>query len=320
LHVFGRPVSARMAPIIIIGMSLFAGSVQARATTAQDDGGFVQTCTLPSGWEDVTERHPGAVIFGASEGLVEPVRFVGSIACALAKSGKHVLVGLDLSSTSEESLQKAWAKPQAQFPAALAFGAFDGNRDGSATQALFDMIVALHAFKDAGLRISITATGAGGDDFARFQESGLKGSNWIEAAQAEHIEKAVTATKPDIALILTQTFHAARKPVLSWGLQIEPMALRLSTKLAVVSLKLAHLGGTAWDCRPKPGLSPGKDGSIAHESVECSAHDLVANSAPEAARNAPYIAMSTEGGLDRTGEDGVFQLSRVTASRPADSL
>lgn len=288
-----------------------------QATAAQPDGGDAAIgCTLPLGWDEVAQRKPEAVIFGRPGGTAQPPAFVADIACALAREGKHVLLGLELPHSEDETLQAAWGMPHASFSTALRFGLFDKARSVSNSQALFDAMVSLHALKEEGLAISVTAIAADGNDMQRLMRAGVSGTNWMAAGMAEHITTALDEKQPDIALVLTPPIFAMRsrpqEPTFGSG----SMIAHLGKNHSVVSLQAFYPAGDAWYCRPKPGIKPQADGSIANDAIECGAYARAAHMSGELSAEPPYIAMSSTGGIPGTGEDGLFQLGAITASPP----
>jgi hypothetical protein len=271
-------------------------------------------CTLPSGWTDVVDKQAHYVVFGEVHGTAEgPVAF-GGVACALAQEHKRLLVAVELNDNL--GLQRAWAAPHEHFAAALleAMSDWKTRNDGVTSQAMLNMLVALHALKVAGDKIDVVAF----NDTEQLESSrfkGLPGQGPHEAGQAENIRTADVLQSYDHVLVLVGNYHARKRPIAPGGVSYEPMAMRLADSLRIVSINMANDGGQTWVCQLK-GTMP-MQGPISDAMVECAPHDI--KGTKHEAGVPKIVATHGASGPDNPDAafDASFNIGPVTASPPA---
>jgi hypothetical protein len=94
------------------------------------------------------------------------------------------------------------------------------------------------------------------DQKARFADLPSQGPH--EAAQAENIAMASRARPYDRVLVLVGNLHAMKQPYNIGRGPFEPMASKLEAYGPVVSLRMRHGGGTAWNCQRDCGVHKAK--------------------------------------------------------------
>lgn len=268
-------------------------------------------CRTPTGWAAVEQRKPRYVIFGEWHGTAQSPAFVEQVACALVASGKTILLGIEFDAALDPQLQDVWAKPQAQFAEALRKVGWAGRRDGVASQAMFDMLVHLHALKDRGSPIAIVAFNGARDAEQERRFAALPGQGPHEAAQAENIALASRARFYNLTLVLVGSSHARLQPISIAGTSYAPMAMRLAATGSVISLQMKSAGGTAWNCQLRAGFSPASSQSVRTEDVVCASRPLAADPQPQPVHS---IVLNHSTGA---AFDGAFWLAHVDGSPPA---
>lgn len=299
----------RMWPVAVLLGPLLGAAQPAPPRAPQ------QTCRVPSGWAAVEARKTRYVIFGETHGTRESPAFVGAAACGLAAKGERVLVAVEHSATDDDRLQAAWAMPDESFAAGLRQLGWAGRQDGVASEAMFAMLMRLHALKARGRHIDVVAFNGARDEeqSARFKD--LPGQGPHEAAQAENIRRAADKKSYDHVLVLVGNLHARKQPVARQGATFEPMAMRLAPAAEVTSLNMAHAGGTMWNCLLKPGavLEPGKP--MTSNEIECGSHPA---KAPVDLHRPPFVSLgAAPGDSEAAAYDGFFWLGPISGSPPA---
>jgi hypothetical protein len=299
----------RVWSFAVLVAPLLAGASPAPRTASKQD------CRVPSGWAALAARKTLYVIFGEVHGTRESPAFLGATACGLAAKGERLLVAVEHSATDDDRLQAAWALPDASFPRGLRQLGWAGREDGVASQAMFAMLLRLHALRSRGLQIDVAAFNGARDEEQRTRFKDLPGQGPHEAAQAENIRHAAGKKRYDHVLVLIGNLHARKRPVERGGATFEPMAMRLAPASAITSLNMAHAGGSMWNCLLKPGagLEPGKP--VTSADVECADHP--AKGAVDLHRS-PFVSLgAAPGDDDAAAYDGFFWLGKVTGSPPA---
>ena len=272
-------------------------------------------CALPPGWSAVAARKTQYIVFGEMHGTREAPAFVGTVACSLARKGKRLLMAVEHSATDNEALQAAWRLPAQHFPAALRQTGWKGRSDGVASQAMFELLVRLHALKSEGRRIDIVAFNGARDEEQRARFKQLPGQGPHEAAQAENIRLAAEAKRYNHVLVLVGNLHARKQPVVRGSVGYEPMAMRLAPGGAITSLNMVHGAGTMWNCRMKAGFKPEPGKPVTSEAIECASH---ATSGGADLRRSPFVALGPVPGSEKDpAYDGFFWVGPVSGSPPA---
>lgn len=303
---------AVLAILLALVASLAALPVQAARNSP--NGGSALDCPLPLGWSAVAQQQARFVVFGELHGTEQAPRFVGQVACALALSGKRVLVAVEHGANLAPAWQAAWDLPPGRFDAALAAEGWAGRNDGIGSKAYFDMLVRLHLLKARGHSVAITPF-AGFTDKAQFDRfSGIPGQGGYEAAMAENIAAAAKAGDYDVVLVLVGNLHARKTSVVRGAVSFEPMAMQLARQAKVVTLDMRYGPGTSWICQLKPGVAPGPGKRIGPDDMACG--NLPTAGYP-GFRGAPRIALEAGATAEAPAPyDGVFWLGPVTGSAP----
>ena len=253
--------------------------VQPQGAIAQPSGGG---CALPAGWRAVESRNPHYVIFGEAHGSKESPELVGSVACALAAKGQHVLVGVEIASITNPELQRLWSTPVTGFSQRLLteLPYFAERQDGVASVAMVEMLDHLHALSRSGESIDIVAFNGARDaaQVRRWRE--LAGQGPHEAAQAENIAEAADQRRYDRVLVLAGSFHAQITPAHWPNATFDPMAVRLARTGSLVSLKQNFSAGTLWNCIVKAGVTIPSSGEVTDDQRDCGLHGHLPEHAP----------------------------------------
>lgn len=282
-------------------------------TVARGEGseGAAARCDLPVGWSDVAKLDPRFVVFGELHGTNEGPRFVGSLACALARKNKRVLVAIEHNASDNSAFQAVWNSDK--FEEKLANLGFAGRSDGIASMAMFDMAVGLHLLKESGLPVAIVAFNGFEDERQRYRFADLPGQGPHEAAQAENIANASMAQSYDYVLVLVGNLHARKTPITQNGHEFDPMARRLSRYGKAVSLNMRYADGTSWNCVPKPGADRTTK-AISQEDLDCGQHP--SKGEPEHGP-AQFIGLEKADQVDAPLTfDGFFWVGPISASPP----
>ncbi len=265
-------------------------------------------CAPLAGWSEVARESAGKyLIFGETHGTRESPHTVQEFVCQVAS--EPVLLGIELSSTQNENLQRAWAT-RGDFLSALRAelpGVFGVREDGVASRAMLEMLVRLHALRRAGSDIDVVAFNGAKDDEQTQRFAHLPGQGPHEAAQAENIRAAASVRDYRHVVILVGSLHAQKAPVSIGGIQFAPMATQLARPEDVISLEMEDSGGSAWNCVLK--VDPQSlDRPITKQDVDCSAHEQRSNGL---SRGEPSMALSR-----KTSFDGYYFVGEVSASPP----
>lgn len=229
-------------------------------------------CSVPTGWDTVVGPSAHFVIFGEIQGTAESPTLFGETACALADRGEHLLVAVELASSDNAGLQRAWAGAPADFEKTVLaeMPQWKDGPDGVTSQAMMAMLARLHTLKADGKPIDIVAFNTGA--FEQLPYKDLPGQGPHEAGQAAAIRAADARGHYDRVLVLVGNYHARKKPVAFGGAVYQPMAMVLSDPSSSVSLNLALGAGMAWDCQLKG--APPASGVASADMVDCSAHPI----------------------------------------------
>lgn len=242
---------------ILIGLAIF-GCMPIQAANAGDASERGAKCISPEGWDAIAARDPEFVVFGEFHGTREAPAFFGSLACSLARKGERLLIAIEFSPSDDGALQDAWKADAAYFEDLLLNAGWRGRTDGVASKAMFSMLRNLHRLRLEGSPIDVVAFNGtrDADQKARFADLPSQGPH--EAAQAENIAMAARAGSYDRTLVLVGNLHAMKQSYNIGRGPFDPMASRLKVYGSVVSLRMRHGGGTAWNCQVDCGVHKAK--------------------------------------------------------------
>lgn len=265
-----------------------------------------RVCEGLPGWSEVAEASKSKfLIFGETHGTLESPRAVQEFVCQVASD--PVLLAVELDSSANDELQSAWkGEGRTPLPEVLR-QTMAGRLDGVGSQAMFDMVVRLWGLKQLGAQIDIVAFNGAKDSDQAAQFAHLPGQEPHEAAQAENIRTAAAKRQYRHVVVLVGSLHAQKSVVEIGDRRFEPMAMKLAPSDQVVSLRMEHAGGTAWNCRLKTETPP-PDRAILQSDLDCSPHSVSGSQNQEPAMVLKDFA---DGSFD-----GVFSVGPVSASPP----
>lgn len=303
-----------LLPFLLVTSTVGSGDDASHAVSPLTTSSL-EACTMMEGWSGIADRKPRFIVLGETHGTQEAPALVGNVACALAAAGERVLLAIELSVEDNAALQAAWRLPVDRFPLALRNAGWVGREDGVASRAMFDMLVMLHARKEAGLSIEVATFNGMRDDAQRERFAALAGQGPHEASQAENIGNAASAGAYDRVLILVGSFHARRNPVGEGAGRFEPMAMHLAKIGPTISLRMRDAGGSMWNCIAKPGMSVGPGQPITADAIDCGVHSV--RGSADLSRK-PFMQLGPFPGEEQRAQnyDGFVWLGSVTGSPP----
>ena len=265
-------------------------------------------CHVPAGWAAVEARHTPYVVFGEVHGSSQAPAFFGDTACALARRGEHILVAIEQRGSENEALQRVWRLPNPGFAAALrALPMWVGSNDGRGSEAMFAMLVRLHALRASGKRIDIVAFDGPKDDAQRARFADLPGQGAREASQAENIRTVASSARYDRVLVLTGNAHARLLPVHFGQSTYDAMAMHLAPRGQITSLDMRADAGTTWNCQMTGRPEPGKPSRRRRKS----------NVSPSPIRGREFTGRQTAnrfGGDGRRGSGSTLPMTVISSS------
>ncbi|MES2638497.1 MAG: hypothetical protein V4850_03420 [Myxococcota bacterium] len=232
---------------------------------------------------------PGRVVLlGEMHGTTEAPDIAGRLACQAAAAGHAVSLGLEVPTT----LQPALDTPPRTLAAATALMAdpfwLRADQDGRSSVAMRDLILRVGEWRTDGADITLFAFDIG---------RGEPGER--DAWMAERVRREANRRQEGVVVALVGNIHPRRGPHAAEGLDFTPMGAHLDALGSrLVSLDLAHSGGTAWACYSGEGcqkkLLGGRD-------------------------RGPTQFVELFGEPDRRGFDGSYYVGPIAASPPARS-
>lgn len=274
-------------------------------------------CAVPPGWDRVVGSSSHYVVFGELHGTAQSPQFVGDIACALSAKRQRILIAVELSSSENAGLQRAWGGPHESFAASVLreMPEWATRNDGLTSTAMLALLTRLHALHGAGRAIDIVAFNGARDDEQAARLSALPGAEPHEAAQAENIRTAAANGRYDRVLVLIGNAHARKRMILGRGVPYRPMAMQLAEPASITSMLVGNGGGTSWGCQMS---GPPPAGAILRsDMIKCGPYPT----APTIAWiDAPRI-VDTRGQAGPANPDGAYDamlfIGPITASPPA---
>ena len=263
-----------------------------------------KSCAEPEGWSAIAARAPDFVVFGELHGTQEAPRFLGSLACSLARDRKRILIAIEFNFQDNEALHSAWATDRATFETRLLEAGAWGRQDGVASEAMYSMLANLHRLHAIGYPIEIAAINGAANPEQRAKYAHLPGQGPHEAIQAENIASFARTGKFDHVLILVGNLHAQKNSRMLDGAVVDPMAKRLEHYGKVISLDIKHGGGFAWGCRRSTS-----------QELECS--QFAVGQTSDLTR-APFISLNDDINSESASAafDGSYWLGPITSSPP----
>lgn len=272
-------------------------------------------CAPMQGWEEVAEAADGKfLIFGEMHGSAQSPQAVAEYICAASQT-RSILLAIEFSSTSDEGFRAAWAGPHDEFRDRMLdhVPEWKGRPDGVGSVAMLDMLVRLHALKEAGRPIDLTSFNGARDQAQREAFAHLPAQEPHEAAQAANIRQASERGAYHQTVVLVGNLHARKQPVDMGPEPWRPMGMFLAAPEHIVSLQMAWDGGASWSCQmaADAAIEPGQP--ITDDMIECRAFPT-----GSAKRGAPGEGMGFYPEPFEDGAyDGYFHLGTIDASPPA---
>lgn len=268
-----------------------------------------------AGWSEIEKLQPKFVVFGELHGTRESPLLVAELATKLAAQGKRVLVAVEHEARFDADLQSAWMGSPNDFATRLKTLGWAGQKDGRASEAMFDMLTMLQKEKHAGSPLSIVAFNSFKNDTQKLRLETRGSQNGHEMAQAENISDAAKAGDYDHILVLVGNLHAQTAKVERPNFSFQPMVMYLQKSGKVVSLNMTYSGGSAWNCLLKEGLERQAGTPITKDMIDCSTKPI---RGPSISMGAPYLGLGQFGETTATENyDGYYWLGTVTGSPPA---
>lgn len=238
----------------------------------------------------------GLILVGEQHGTVESPAFVAALACAASRGGRPVTVALELAG-SEEGRFAAFLESdgaeaaRAALLAGAPWQAAGSGQYGATSRAMLGLLDSLRRYRAGGRRI----------DVALFNRAG-GGSQDRDRRMAEALGRVAADPESGLIVALTGNIHSRLSPGTPWDPDFEPMGYlmaRAAPDLRVVSLDVAHAGGTAWLCTPEG----------------CGERRLGARGEPSGER----FTVSRRGEVQPGGHHGQYWVGTIEASPPAVS-
>jgi hypothetical protein len=192
------------------------------------------------------------VLLGEMHGTTEGPAFMAALAADLRRYKRSLLVGLEISTPSQEAVN-AFLEHGDRF--ALMRDPFFARQyqDGRSSRAMVDLLDKLRDLP--GVRV------------ACFDPCGAErceiGGQRRDELMAQLLSSVFTSTRPDGLLILSGNIHAALTRGTPWDAQYRPMGYLMSQALQasrLLSIRQRYGSGEAWvctsasaeDCKPTP--------------------------------------------------------------------
>lgn len=238
--------------------------------------------------------HAGkVVVLGEQHGTQESPAFVLDLACLAVAAGLPLRVGLEIADSEQERFD-AFLRSSGDAASREALLAGEVWRSepqyGVTSGAMLDLLDGLRRLRGEGGDVQVVL-------FNRTPTEG--GGQQRDREMADYLRRA--ADEPNaLLLVLTGNYHSRVVEGTPWDDHYQPMALLLGRQLAagrLVTLDVAHAGGTAWVC-----LS---------DAAGCGVTELHGRG-PAGARG-----VVINGAREENGHDGWYRVGAIHASRPA---
>lgn len=185
------------------------------------------------------------VLVGELHGTVQSPAFVAAVACRALDAGRSVIVGLEWVDAESERVETylssdGGAEARSALLAGEIWQARGQAQYGATSQAMLELLESLRGLAGGEGDLSVYL-------FNRFGGSGSERERLMAGALGERL----TSAPNDLFVILTGNIHSRVARGTPWNPDYEPMGYLLRQAhpdLAIVSLDVAHAGGSAWLC------------------------------------------------------------------------
>ena len=278
-----RPVLWPLTAVSLALFSLFAAVLPGSA----EDAANATPCPEVAGLDGLLERSQ-ILIFGELHGTDQSPAFIRNVACQLAAAGHQVSLGVELPRDEQPLLDALLAAADndaldAARQALLASPFWSDDRpDGRSSGAMLQLFEGLRPHAQSGdLRVVAFDIPLGSSRQGR------------EEAMSSFLADTIAQRPDDVHLVLTGNLHSRTLKGAFF-----PLAGQVKERFpTLVSLDVAHGGGTAWVCLRGPqGCGIQKVG-------------------PRGPRETRGIHLLES--PDRFGHVGVYDVGSLTASKPA---
>jgi hypothetical protein len=225
----------KLSPVVLLVL-LVASAAEAAPPSVQAPKPTNESCRPISGLADL--MRPGIVLLlGELHGTAESPAFAGEVACNIAQAGYPVVLGLELAPSEQERVDLFLASAGAASDRKALIAGTIWQReyqDGRNSIAMVELIERARLLEAAGLSVRIALFDAA---YNRDRD----------ARMAEALSTAARENEDGITVVLTGNRHSQTSG------SGEPAAMGSSIVRAigadkVVSLDVAHDGGTSWLC------------------------------------------------------------------------
>ncbi len=197
--------------------------------------------------EKINER---IIVVGELHGTNEMPAFVSSLACAFLRTGKPLLLGLEVPTDRQpainEYMESQGSPADRKKLVDSAVGKLD---DGRSSHAMLALIESMRKLRQAGAQVAVMGFDISVGDLPTPlypNEPIWKGGR--NMAMARNIESRARVYPDHIILNLVGGAHAGRRKGRDWDSEYESMGYLLSQRFAVHIIGLASAGGTFWGC------------------------------------------------------------------------
>jgi hypothetical protein len=246
-------------------------------------------CGQPIPGLDELARPGRLVMLGELHGTREIPDFTGDLACQAARHGIPVRLGLEVPRGDGPALARLLAAPDDDAARAAVLTREHWQRpdqDGRSSEAMLGLIERVGILRRLGLAIDI---------FAFDTDAHPQQWNARDAAMATAILAQTTTAPQSLVVTLSGNLHNRTVPGLPWDPAAVPMGVHVRRAVpGALSLDVRYLGGTAWICQERCGLTEvrGSREGEPRRVVLAAAHD-------------------------EHGYNGVFAVGPISAASPA---
>lgn len=180
---------------------------------------------------------------GEVHGVKEVPTMVGNLVCQLAKRGKPVVIGVEVTSGAQADIATFLASPGAASDRAAMLGnKFWTGKDGRASVAMVALIDHVRAMRAGRLDVDVLA-------FDVDWSSGVRDSRTRDEVMADNIADSIRRHPNKTFVLLSGNYHASKQEVFGHDAAFRSMAYRLNQRFPVSTFNADFEKGTAWNCR-----------------------------------------------------------------------
>ena len=251
--------------------------------------GYAAECAPIGGIEGVLR--PGLVlVLGELHGTNESPAFARDVACHGVAAGLQVIVGVEILTGERERIDTFLDSEgtPADRKAVLAGAQWQGGyQDGRTSYAMLELLEGLRRLHAETSKIRVVPFDTGNAGGGQARDRGM----------GRTMAKAVEGAPEAVAIVLTGNMHSRHTRGRARNADYEPMAWVMKQSIGdreLLSLDVAHGGGSAWICTP-----------------ECGITDLGGH------RGDPRWTIDIDDETRTAGHHGLYHVGSITASPPA---